>query len=225
MGGLAARRRLCEDNNAVVRAGYPGQQGVIEVYSYMLLSFLHQAGCCEQVCEHGVLSCAISEMQRSIFFVLLACLASAACHAPLLLARPPMARRQQPLLALVLPPDSLAEVIVVDGGLNFLSLYQGVITIRILLSWFPQAQGIALLRPIFTASDVYLNLFRGVIPPIGGLDISPIGAFFVLNLLQNGVASLALTPAALANTRPKADGSRRLPGSRVLQALRERATA
>jgi|EP00900_Chrysochromulina_parva_P022107 YggT family protein len=164
-------------------------------------------------------------MQRSIFFVLLACLASAACHAPLLLARPPMARRQQPLLALVLPPDSLAEVIVVDGGLNFLSLYQGVITIRILLSWFPQAQGIALLRPIFTASDVYLNLFRGVIPPIGGLDISPIGAFFVLNLLQNGVASLALTPAALANTRPKADGSRRLPGSRVLQALRERATA
>jgi uncharacterized protein YggT (Ycf19 family) len=139
-----------------------------------------------------------------------------------------MARRQQPLLALVLPPDSLAEVIVVDGGLNFLSLYQGVITIRILLSWFPQAQGIALLRPIFTASDVYLNLFRGVIPPIGGLDISPIGAFFVLNLLQNGVASLALTPAALANianTRPKADGSRRLPGSRVLQALRERATA
>ena len=164
-------------------------------------------------------------MQRSIFFVLLACLASAACHAPLLLARPPMARRQQPLLALVLPPDSLAEVSVVDGGRNFLSLYQGVITIRILLSWFPQAQGIALLRPIFTASDVYLNLFRGVIPPIGGLDISPIGAFFVLNLLQNGVASLALTPAALANTRPKADGSRRLPGSRVLQALRERATA
>ena len=157
---------------------------------------------------------------RSISFLLLACLASAACHAPVL-ARPPTARRQQPLLALVLPPDSLAEVIVVDGGLNFLSLYQGVITIRILLSWFPQAQGIALLRPIFTASDVYLNLFRGVIPPIGGLDISPIGAFFVLNLLQNGVASLALTPAALAHAQPKADGFRRLPGSRVLQALRE----
>jgi hypothetical protein len=33
MGGLAARRRLCEDDNAVVRAGYPGQQGVIEVFS------------------------------------------------------------------------------------------------------------------------------------------------------------------------------------------------
>ena len=36
-------------------------------------------------------------------------------------------------------------------------------------------------------SDVYLNLFRGVIPSIGGLDISPIAAFFVLNLLTSSV--------------------------------------
>lgn len=63
-----------------------------------------------------------------------------------------------------------------EGGLNFLMLYQGLLTVRILLSWFPQAQGVALLRPVFTASDVYLNLFRGVIPPIGGIDISPIGS-------------------------------------------------
>ena len=69
-----------------------------------------------------------------------------------------------------------AQIIVVEGGINFLSLYQGLITIRILLSWFPQAQGVALLQPIFTASDVYLNLFRGIVPPIGGIDISPIGA-------------------------------------------------
>ena len=39
-------------------------------------------------------------------------------------------------------------------------------------------------------SDVYLNLFRGVIPAIAGLDISPIAAFFVLNLLTSSVASL-----------------------------------
>jgi uncharacterized protein YggT (Ycf19 family) len=38
-----------------------------------------------------------------------------------------------------------------------------------------------------------LNLFRGVVPPIGGIDISPIGAFFVLNLLTNSVASLGAT--------------------------------
>jgi hypothetical protein len=57
-------------------------------------------------------------------------------------------------LAMVIPGDSLAEVILVDGGVNFLSLYSGLITLRILLSWFPQAQSVALLRPVFTVSDV-----------------------------------------------------------------------
>merc|ERR1719231_445457 len=98
--------------------------------------------------------------------------------------------QSQPPMAMILPPDSLGEIIIVDGGVNFLSLYGGVLTLRILLSWFPQAQGVAFLRPIFTVSDVYLNLFRGVIPAVAGLDISPIAAFFVLNLLTSSVASL-----------------------------------
>jgi len=151
---------------------------------------------------------------RSIALLLLASI-NVAVAAPLVLARPVPTRRPQ-ALALVLPPDSLAEVVVVDGGLNFLSLYQGLITIRILLSWFPQAQGIALLQPVFTVSDAYLNLFRGVVPPIGGIDISPIGAFFVLNLLQNGVASLALSPTGTTIE------ARRLPGSRMFKQVRER---
>ena len=107
----------------------------------------------------------------------------------------------------------LRPVIVVEGGLNFLSLYQGLITIRILLSWFPQAQGIGLLQPIFTVSDAYLNLFRGIVPPIGGIDISPIGAFFVLNLLQSSVASLAATDGPIKVVQ------RPMPGSKVLQNL------
>lgn len=90
-------------------------------------------------------------------------LALAACAATVdagvLLARPPQPARVRAHtpLAMVIPGDSLAEVIVVDGGVQFLSLYMGVLTLRILLSWFPQAQGVALLRPIFTASDVYLK--------------------------------------------------------------------
>lgn len=76
-------------------------------------------------------------------------------------------------LALAIPGDSVAEALLIDGSLNFLSVYGGIITLRILLSWVPQAQSVALLRPVFTVSDVYLNLFRGVIPAIGGLDLSP----------------------------------------------------
>ena len=87
---------------------------------------------------------------------------------------------------------------------SFLSIYGGVITLRILLSWFPQAQGVAFLRPIFTVSDVYLNLFRGVIPAIGGIDISPIAAFFVLNLLTSSVASLGATGPDSGRALPRA---------------------
>ena len=69
------------------------------------------------------------------------------------------------------------------------------------------------MQPIFTISDAYLNLFRGIVPPIGGIDISPIGAFFVLNLLQSSVASLAATNGPIKVVQ------RPLPGSKVLQNL------
>jgi hypothetical protein len=104
-----------------------------------------------------------NKLMRSLLLV--ACLASA--HAFSLGRRdqklafvaphPSEAQRGAPRaapLAMVIPGDSMAEVIVVDGGLNFLGLYQGLITLRILLSWFPQAQSVELLRPLFTVSDV-----------------------------------------------------------------------
>lgn len=33
-------------------------------------------------------------------------------------------------------------------------------------------------------TDPYLNLFRGIIPPLGMIDISPIFAFLALQLLE-----------------------------------------
>lgn len=163
------------------------------------------------------------------------------------MALTPAVRRQQPMPALVLPPDSIAEIVLVEGGVNFLSLYSGILGFRILLSWFPQAQSVAVLQPVrerkaellstrhlppqrasadcarwpcvwqvFAAADVYLNLFRGVVPPIGGIDISPIGAFFTLNLLTQGVASLGATPGVSIKyvQRP-------MPGSEWLKARKE----
>jgi YggT family protein len=35
-----------------------------------------------------------------------------------------------------------------------------------------------------------LNLFRGIIPPIFGFDLSPLLAFFVLNLMTNVTAAV-----------------------------------
>ena len=49
-------------------------------------------------------------------------------------------------------------------------------------------------------------------PPIGGIDISPIGAFFVLNLLTSSVASLGAPPGASFKVE-----QRPMPGSKLLR--------
>lgn len=93
-------------------------------------------------------------------------------------------------LAMAIPGYGIAEQVFVGGFANFLQIYNYIITARILLSWFPQAQGVAALQPVFAITDPYLNLFRGIIPPIFGLDLSPILAFFTLNLLTSSTAAV-----------------------------------
>ena len=90
-----------------------------------------------------------------------------------------------------------AEFVVISGTLNFLALYNALITARILLSWFPQAQGQPLLQPLFVVTDPFLNLFRGLGLNFGGLDFSILPAFFLLNALTNAVPALGADPSML----------------------------
>jgi len=92
---------------------------------------------------------------------------------------------------MAIPGNTIAEQVVLGGFGTFLGIYNTVITARILLSWFPQAAGQPLLQPVFQITDPYLNLFRGLIPPVFGLDLSTILAFVTLNLLQSSTATLA----------------------------------
>ena len=64
--------------------------------------------------------------------------------------------------------------------------YYILIILRIFLSWIQtidwEQQPYAWLRSI---TDPFLNIFRGIIPPIGGmLDISPILAIVLLQIMQ-----------------------------------------
>ena len=45
-----------------------------------------------------------------------------------------------------------------------------------------------MLSSVSAITDPYLNAFRGLIPPLGGIDLSAILAFIVLNLLQSLVS-------------------------------------
>ena len=77
-----------------------------------------------------------------------------------------------------------------------ITLYNYLLIIRILLTWFPNLDtSNPILTSLFSITDPYLNVFRGVIPPIGGLDLSPILAFISLSLIKQlvvGLGTLAL---------------------------------
>ena len=55
---------------------------------------------------------------------------------------------------------------------------------RVLSSWIPQLQQTNFIRFIAFYTDPYLNFFRKIIPSIGGLDISPILAFFAFYAIR-----------------------------------------
>ena len=66
-----------------------------------------------------------------------------------------------------------------------LQIYSLVLIVRVLLSWFPNLDwGNPLLSTVSSITDPYLNAFRGLIPPLGGLDLSAILAFIALSLMQ-----------------------------------------
>ncbi|MEQ8757618.1 YggT family protein [Coleofasciculus sp. G1-WW12-02] len=85
-----------------------------------------------------------------------------------------------------------ATELLTDSLANFLNIYLLLIFVRILLTWFPTVEWMnrvaELLSPI---TDPYLNIFRSFIPPIGGLDLSPLLAIIVLQLIAGLFGGMA----------------------------------
>ncbi len=79
---------------------------------------------------------------------------------------------------------------------TFVTIYAGLLIVRILLSWFPNLnwmnQPFAALSQI---TDPYLNIFRSFIPPLGGIDLSPILAIFLLQFVGRSLTALAYASA------------------------------
>lgn len=68
-----------------------------------------------------------------------------------------------------------------------LEIYSLILLVRVLLSWFPNLDwgSNPVLATLSSITDPYLNAFRGLVPPLGGLDLSAILAFLALQLGQN----------------------------------------
>jgi YggT family protein len=73
-----------------------------------------------------------------------------------------------------------------------LSVYFIVLILRILLSWATMFTSIPaamdpVVRVVFDLTEPVLGLFRRYIPPIGGLDLSPLIVFLILRAVQVGI--------------------------------------
>jgi YggT family protein len=64
------------------------------------------------------------------------------------------------------------------------------ILIRVLLSWFPIDPSNPIIRVLFEITEPVLAPFRRVIPRIGMLDLSPLAALLVIQLIQQGLPQL-----------------------------------
>jgi YggT family protein len=81
--------------------------------------------------------------------------------------------------------SSLASLVFITRTLGtFISIYTTLLIIRVILTWFPTInwynQPFAGLSQI---TDPYLNLFRSIIPPLGGMDFSAMLAIFLLQIV------------------------------------------
>jgi YggT family protein len=74
--------------------------------------------------------------------------------------------------------------------LLFLS-YTILLFVRVVGSWFPRIAYSSFMRFVRHYTDPYLNLFRRLIPPIGGsFDLSPLLGYFVLQFMEHFLLSV-----------------------------------
>lgn len=67
---------------------------------------------------------------------------------------------------------------------NLLKIYWYILLIRVILSWFNTNPYNPLIRILYTITEPVLAPVRRVIPPMGGLDLSPFVVFAALWFLM-----------------------------------------
>lgn len=71
---------------------------------------------------------------------------------------------------------------------NFFEIYLWIILVRIFLTWIPQIDWSApFFRALTIIADIVLEPFRKIIPPISGVDLSPIIALVILRFVQTAI--------------------------------------
>lgn len=76
-----------------------------------------------------------------------------------------------------------------------LQAYYYVLFVRIILSyatmfWSPPAGLTPVIRVVYDLTEPVLSFFRRFIPPLGGLDLSPIAVFIIIQIARSEICTL-----------------------------------
>ena len=82
---------------------------------------------------------------------------------------------------------------------NALEIYSYLIIGYVLLSWFPNARESFIGQILGRIVEPYVGVFRRFIPPIAGLDLSPIAALFALRFISAGIIAVLIFVFNLIN--------------------------
>ena len=74
--------------------------------------------------------------------------------------------------------------------MRIIQIYNILIIARVLASWIVRNPYNRVYHFLITITEPVLGLIRRILPPLMGLDLSPIIAFFLLDLLSRLLASL-----------------------------------
>jgi len=75
-------------------------------------------------------------------------------------------------------------------AMRIIQIYNILIIARVFASWIVRNPYNRVYHFLITITEPVLGLIRRILPPIMGLDLSPIIAFFLLDLLSRLLASL-----------------------------------
>ena len=79
----------------------------------------------------------------------------------------------------------------------FFDLLSFAIIVRVLLSWFPAGSGGRMREVLHDVTEPVLGPFRKIVPRLGVIDISPIVAIIVLDIVKAIIIQL-LAPLLMA---------------------------
>lgn len=82
-------------------------------------------------------------------------------------------------------PIFLTNIIII-----VLQLFLFILFLRVMLSWLPIPSLAKITRLFGEITDPLLLPLQKIIPPIGGIDLSPMVLFFLLSLLEQYLFSL-----------------------------------